>query len=245
MTWFLCAPSGPKSVQYRGKLLTGNPSGQEPNVSSASDSDWLEFKAQLDRSVHAAEQHLEVPAGTIASIPNDVDFIATLKTYAVVESILNDLIGQRPPFLGMPAPDQEYKYRSFVAALSMEGRAGKLTLAEGLSLIAPNDIDFVRAVTQVRNRYAHNARNMHRSLGEILAEVQRNHGTIMQNLTGQNLPKSTLLLANMLKILMYFRLAIYLANALHTLRPPPSPPSGLLGLLTPVPASASVINDSH
>jgi hypothetical protein len=40
---------------------------------------------------------LEVPAGTISSIPNDPDFIATVKMYAVVEPILNELIASRPP----------------------------------------------------------------------------------------------------------------------------------------------------
>jgi hypothetical protein len=38
-----------------------------------------------------------MPAGTISSIPNDPDFIATVKTYAVVEPILNELIASRPP----------------------------------------------------------------------------------------------------------------------------------------------------
>jgi hypothetical protein len=217
--------------------LSGNPSGQEQTVSSASDSDLSEFQAQVDKSVDQAERHLQVPAGTISSIQGDPDFIATLKTYAVIESILNDLIGQRPPFFGMPAPELEDKYRSFVAALSMEGRAGKLALAEGLGLLAPNEIDFVRAVTQVRNRYAHNVKNMHRSLAEILLEVQQKHGTIVQNLTGITLPLAGSS-AFLLKLGMYFRLASYLAKALHTLRPPPPPAGrGLLDALFTLPPS--------
>jgi hypothetical protein len=92
----------------------------------------LEYQAGVDKSVAAAEEHLGVPAGTIASIPQDPDFIATLKIYAVVESLLNDLISKHPPFFGMPTPQQDDGYRSFVAALNMVGRTGKLTLARGL-----------------------------------------------------------------------------------------------------------------
>jgi hypothetical protein len=54
---------------------------------------WPEVK----KSVDSAEQHLGVPAGTISSIPDDPDFIATVKTYAVIEPILNDLIAAYPP----------------------------------------------------------------------------------------------------------------------------------------------------
>jgi hypothetical protein len=150
--------------------LTDSPSGQGPTAGSAGDFDWSALQGQVDKSVEAAWQHLRVPAGIIESIPNETDFVATLKTYAVIEAILNDLIGQRPPFLGMPSPEQDDRYRSFVAALNMEGRAGKLTLAQGLGLLTPDDIAFVRAVTQVTNRYAHNIKNMHRSLTEIAAE---------------------------------------------------------------------------
>jgi hypothetical protein len=49
----------------------------------------------------------------------------------------------------------------------MSGRTGKLKLAEGLDLLAEHQIDFIEAVTRVRNRYAHNVKNMHRSLAEI------------------------------------------------------------------------------
>jgi len=187
----------------------------------------------------AAEQHLEVPAGTISSIPYDPDFIATVKVYAVVEPILNDLITSCPPWLRPPQSESEY-FRTFVTALNMEGRAGKLKLAEGMVLLTESQIAFIRAVAQVRNRYAHNVKNMHRSLTDILTEEQRNSGRIVEHLTGIKFPLSQSLdpkLRNdLLKRFMYYRLADYLSNALHTLRPPPIPEGGLLGMLgTPPP----------
>jgi hypothetical protein len=65
-----------------------------PNV----DQIWRDFLDEIEKSSVAAEQYLEVPAGTISSIPNDPDFIAIVKMYAVVEPILNDLIASRPPW---------------------------------------------------------------------------------------------------------------------------------------------------
>ena len=113
-----------------------------------------------------------MPAGTISSIPTDPDFIAIVKMYAVVEPILNDLIASRPPRGELPwlAPSQSESenFRTFVTALNMEGRAGKLKLADGMGLLEKGRIAFVRAVAQVRHRYAHNVKNMHRSLIDIV-----------------------------------------------------------------------------
>src|SRR5262245_60839288 len=58
---------------------------------------WPKYLARVKESAESAERHLEVPAGTISSIPNEPDFIATVKTYAVIEPILNELIAQNPP----------------------------------------------------------------------------------------------------------------------------------------------------
>jgi hypothetical protein len=174
---------------------------------------------------------LEVPPGTISSIPNDPDFIATVKMYAVIEPILNDLIASRPPqgtASWLPTPPSEAEnFRTFVTALNMEGRAGKLTLAEGMGLLTEARVAFIRAVAHIRNRYAHNVKNMHRSLFDILMEGQRNNARIMEHLTGLTVPMDPVLV----KLFIYYRLADYLSAALHTLRPPPPPPDegGILG----------------
>jgi len=220
--------------------LANDPNGPaQLNPSEEAEVWWRNYEAEVDKSIVAAEQHLEVPAGTISSIPYDPDFIATVKVYAVVEPILNDLITSCPPWLRPPQSESEY-FRTFVTALYMEGRAGKLKLAEGMMLLTESQIAFIRAVAQVRNRYAHNVKNMHRSLTDILTEEQRNSGRIVEHLTGIKFPLSPSLdpkLRNdLLKRFMYYRLADYLSNALHTLRPPPIPEGGLLGMLgTPPP----------
>jgi len=220
--------------------LANDPNGPaQLNPSEEAEVWWRNYEAEVDKSIVAAEQHLEVPAGTISSIPYDPDFIATVKVYAVVEPILNDLITSCPPWLRPPQSESEY-FRTFVTALNMEGRAGKLKLAEGMVLLTESQIAFIRAVAQVRNRYAHNVKNMHRSLTDILTEEQRNSGRIVEHLTGIKFPLSPSLdpkLRNdLLKRFMYYRLADYLSNALHTLRPPPIPEGGLLGMLgTPPP----------
>jgi hypothetical protein len=134
--------------------------------------------------------------------------------------------------LGFGAPanaDQTANFRAFVTALTISGRTGKLKLAEGLGLVTQDRLRFIKAVAQVRNRYAHNVRNMHRSLTEMLTEEQESNARIVEQLTGLQIALPSVLQNEVLKLFMYHRLADYLADALHTLRPPPLPGGGLLG----------------
>jgi hypothetical protein len=220
----------------------------EASQHSVDEAWWNNYLARVNESIVAAEQHLEVPAGTISSIPNDPDFIATVKMYAVIEPILNDLIASwQQPQRTSPYPllDLEQSargnFRAFVTALNIRGPTGKLKLAEGLGLLAKDRLAFIRAVAQVRNRYAHNVKNMHRLLADIVTEEQRTNGRIIEHLTGINLaggPPSN----ELLKLLMYYRLADYLSDALHTLRPPPLPEStgGIFRGLGQLAASAEI-----
>jgi hypothetical protein len=198
---------------------------------------WPKYIRQVNESVTAAEQYLEVPTGTISSIQTDPDFIATVKTYAVIEPMLNDLISARPPtpILALAAAEPDEGFQAFVAGLSIGGRVGKVTLAKSLGLITEERARFIEGVASVRNRYAHNVKNMHRSFVDILAEVQRGNGKIVQQVTGIAVTLPAPEIAHILKPFMYHRLADYLSNALHTLRPPPLPSgnlwNGLFGIL--------------
>jgi hypothetical protein len=97
---------------------------------------WPKYLVRVRQSVEAAEQHLEVPAGTISSIPNDPDFVATVKTYAVIEPILNELItaSLRPEYgFGLsPPPQESAALRNLLAGLNMSGASGKLNLDEAI-----------------------------------------------------------------------------------------------------------------
>lgn len=66
----------------------------------------------------------------------------------------------------------------------MEGRTGKVALAKGLGLLRPDQVRFIEGVARVRNRYAHNVRNMHRPLQDILSEEQQGNGKIVEDVTG-------------------------------------------------------------
>ncbi|HYJ88120.1 MAG TPA: hypothetical protein VEW46_18785 [Pyrinomonadaceae bacterium] len=204
---------------------------------------WPKYIARINESVATAEQHLYVPAGTISSIPREPDFVAVAKTYAIIEPLLNQLIVARlphnaPSFAGPPqAPVEQTTiegFRTFVAALNMFGNAGKLQLADGLGLLTKDQADFIRGVAMIRNRYAHNVENMHRSLNDILSEERQKNARIVQHVTGLlqvTLPDHPFRENGLFKMFMYHRLADYLADALDTLRPPPLPwPHELLSM---------------
>jgi hypothetical protein len=198
---------------------------------------WPKYLEQANKRASDAERHLEIPAGTISAIPNDTDFIATVKTYAVVEPLLNQMIAAglaRPEILGMPlSPAQNESFRTFVAALNMSGRTSKVAFAEALGLLTKSQIGFIKALALVRNRYAHNVKYMHRSLAEILAEEQKSNQRIMTQLTGIGGDLYESLSSDdggsVLRSLMYYRLTEFLAGALDTLHPPPPPSGGLFG----------------
>jgi hypothetical protein len=207
---------------------------------------WLpKYLAEIEKSVAAAEQHLKVSAGTISSIKGDPDFVAALKTFAVIETMLNELIAEHPPQrpyeggpLGGPpqtslGPDANENFRTFVVKLPMgrKNGQGKLSLATGLGLLTQQQADFIEGVASVRNRYAHNVQNMERSFKDILTEEHQHDKKIIERVTGlQEVTTEQLKLENgFLKMLMYHGLANYLADVLHTLHPPRRP--GLLELL--------------
>jgi predicted secreted protein len=93
---------------------------------------WQNYIVQVNKSIAAAEQHLEVPAGTVSSIPHDPDFIATVMMYAVIEPILNDLLAswQKPqhPYQALSLLSARENFRAFVAALNIRGPTGKSKL---------------------------------------------------------------------------------------------------------------------
>lgn len=196
---------------------------------------WPKYLTKVDESISAAEQYLEVPAETISSIMRDPDYIATVKAYAVIEPMLNDLISTRRPrelFGSLAAGEPQENFQAFVSALNISGRAGKVALAKGLGLLNSDQVRFIEGVARVRNRYAHNVRNMHRSLVDILTEEQQSNAKIVANVTGLGITLPSKPLGPYLKMFMYHRLADYLSDALKTLRPPPLPAGGLLSGLS-------------
>lgn len=197
---------------------------------------WPKYLAEVDKSVRAAEQYLEVPPATISSIMQDPDYVATVKTYAVIEPMLNDLISARRPrsvFGVLSQEESEESFEGFVARLNISGRTGKVALAKGLGLLRPDQVRFIEGVARVRNRYAHNVRNMHRPLWDILTEEQQGNAKIVEDVTGLSIKLPSPPLGPTLKMFMYHRLTDYLSDALKTLRPPPLPSGGLLaGLLS-------------
>src|SRR4029077_19595818 len=107
------------------------------------------------------------------------------------------------------------------------GRGGKVKLARSLGMLSEDQASFIEGVARVRNRYEHNDKNMHRSLVDILEEEQQGNAKIVEQVTGLVAKLPSPELEPMFKGFMYYKLADYLSDALHTLRPPPIPFSNL------------------
>jgi hypothetical protein len=249
------AAAPPYASQKGPAMVMDDPAGNEGKPTEPApesfDQWWPKHLDEVDASVTAAEQYLEVPPGTISSIQRDADYVATVKTYAVIEPMLNEHIAARGPrgtFVSlaslMRAPEPDENFQAFVARLNMSGRSGKIALAKSLGLLRQDQVHFIEGVARIRNRYAHNVRNMHRSLAEILTEEQQGNAKIVEHVTGLVMKLPSLLGRSYLKLFMYHRLSDYLSDALHTLRPPPLPAggvlSGLFGILNASEGDADV-----
>jgi hypothetical protein len=102
-------------------------------------------------------------------------------------------------------------FDAFVAGLNIGCRVGKVALAKSLGLLRQDQIRFIEGMARVRNRYAHNVRNMHRSFVDILTEEQENNAKIVGHITGlmdTKLPAPKI--APYLEMFMYHRLADFL-----------------------------------
>jgi hypothetical protein len=173
--------------------------------------------------VRSAETYLEVPSGSIRSILTDSDFVAVIKSYAVVEPILNDMLFGHVFQQSTDSSDDSLK--AFVTALPNTGRTGKLTLLKRLGHLSIEYCNFIEALTRIRNRYAHNAKNMHRTLTDICKEESKNDAKLLSNLTILVKPNYDVP-PELIRLLMYFKLGSFLGEALLHL-PSPVPLTSL------------------
>lgn len=253
--------SGPVPIQVpiRGRIVT-EPSLADPNELEGrieADAAWAAYRARIDEEVATAEQHLGVSAGTIAGIQSEPDYLFIVKIYATLEPILNQLLAGRlafgrkitalPLLLGgdivdgsTAATDEELL--EMVAAMPLEGRSGKLGLCAALGCLNPRQRRYISALARVRNRFAHNIRNMSLTLRDIAQKmypVEGERKKLLLDLMGWqgDTEHIDIIFALTGKEFIYTNMANLLADALHIMKPPPF--TGMFGL----PGSGGAIGD--
>jgi hypothetical protein len=189
--------------------------------------DLRNFEAKIDQMIAQAEAHLGVEHGTIADVIRDSDYLAILKIHATIEPLINELLKENitrvltHPKVNFPGADT---LAQFVLAPNLDE---KRKLAVDSELIGTDQSEFIRNVANVRNRYAHNIKNISLSISEIAQKIspKDNGAAILTSLTKLTRPRDTAI-----RIFLYWSFAYLLSDVIKGIKPPEW--KGGLGILS-------------
>ncbi|MBU0533339.1 MAG: hypothetical protein KJ887_00865 [Candidatus Omnitrophica bacterium] len=106
------------------------------------------------------ENKCNLPQGFMHSLPNENDWSFIIKTYAIFEALLSELIAKI---------SVKPELRSFFLKLDMcSNPIGKLALLKKLSLLEEPECKFIRALSDLRNIYAHNIKKISASIEDTI-----------------------------------------------------------------------------
>jgi hypothetical protein len=193
-----------------------------------------EIEERNARTFAEAETHLELKPGTLADNHTESDFVALVKISATIEPLLNEAIETECKQL------RKFKIESdSVVALTAfvqreRNRQKKAQLAFEMGIISKERCDFIKAVFDIRDHYAHHVKNLHLSVSEVAKKLQATNGQIFMHVAGLDMDHkgSKLFAALFIRAFIFHRFALFLSAALSVIKPPPLPPGlGLLGSL--------------
>jgi hypothetical protein len=199
-----------------------------------------EFLTRIQQYVRDAEIHMALAEGTISNTLHDSDFLFVVKMYAVLEPLLKEAV-------------REHVRREFaVKSDTLIKEVGELGIDKLRKILVEfgalnEDLsNFLNALSQVRNRYAHHIVNAHLSVAEVCDKVaaEGNDGKLLEKLTGFNIPRDELT-PEYMRASLFFRIAGVLERLVRMAKPPPPLPplsGGLFGgtlFETPLPLRAT------
>jgi hypothetical protein len=180
--------------------------------------DLQDFQEEIDQMIAQAEAHLGVAHGTIADVAEDSDYLAILKIHATIEPLINELLKEnitrvlKHPKVSFPGADA---LAEFVLARNLDE---KRTLAVKSELIDARRSEFIRNVANVRNRYAHNIKNISLSIPKVARKIspKDNGAAILRSLSNLKQPPSDF----SLRIFLYWNFAFLLSEVIKGIKPP-------------------------
>jgi hypothetical protein len=166
-----------------------------------------------------AEAHLGVAHGTIADVAKDSDYLAILKIHATIEPLINELLKEnitrvlKHPKVSFPGADA---LAEFVLARNLDE---KRTLAVKSELIDARRSEFIRNVANVRNRYAHNIKNISLPISKIAQKIspKDNGAAILRSLGNLKQPPPS---DGVMRIFLYWNFAFLLSEVIKGIKPP-------------------------
>ncbi len=192
--------------------------------------DRREYEEFLRKTFAEAEAVLELEPGTLADTNKDNDFLAIMKMSSTIEPLINQAL--EAEIKSLRKLKVEHEGANALAKFVRDGRSRneRAKLAMQMGLLSDSRLKFVLSVYQLRDHYAHNVRNFHLDIFEIIKKIETDDAKIIFDLSGLDRKgkHGKILVAILLKTFVYQRFAGFLSDALHILKPPTLGFGGLL-----------------
>ncbi len=116
-----------------------------------------------EKSLKLIENRIGLEDGFVRRLLDETDDWAfIIKTAVVVESALGQVVGETLI---------EEVFDRHIRSLPMDGRTGKIQLAQDLGLIGPKSAARFRAICEVRNQFAHGLKAVKSSMSEYFSQM--------------------------------------------------------------------------
>lgn len=198
------------------------------------DDDLEGVRKAVEASLASAEDHLELPRGTLAEIETDTDFMFVMKMWSTLEPLLNEAFSKEISG-GLVKYKVEHEGAAALAEFvaSANNMPRKIDLAHNMGIIKGRRHRYCKALFEVRNHYGHNVRNLHLSIWSLLKEkfpkAQREslYKALAQNDIIPVMPDDFFEIS--IRIGSFYQFASFLSDVLDVVKPRPW--AGLLGQL--------------
>jgi hypothetical protein len=194
-----------------------------PSDKVQAEADYRAFQTRIEKYISDAEAHLKLPAGTIGNTIHENDFLFVVKMCAVVEPLLKEAVREQVRRGIKPLGGSDTLLKT-IGDLGLD-RLRAIFLDFGAIDEMTND--FLYALFQVRNRYAHHIVNGHLSIQEICEKIAGEPNSdrrLLSKIVGAgDDPVAT----DKIKLIIFYQVAFFLSVAVHMAKPPA--PRGILG----------------
>jgi energy-converting hydrogenase A subunit M len=146
-------------------------SDQDQGAATAS-SDPYDLKQTFLRANKMAQKLGLYEHSLLDILRNKSDWSSIIKMHSLMEIALNRILTEGVLVEG--SDHRRAAFSDFIARLPINGRNGKLRLARDLDLIDKRIFDLIERLSEIRNFYAHDIRNVSVSLMDIIFEDKRN-----------------------------------------------------------------------
>lgn len=124
-----------------------------------------------------AGKQMELPDNFLEDLVKDLsgdnDWTFIIKAHAVMEGILNHILAEKLIVKAAPFDFKKEERLDFFTRLPINGRNGKAELAYSLGIIPKEMKAFIVRLSEIRNFYAHDLRNMSVSVETYVFERHR------------------------------------------------------------------------